>query len=327
MSDDSKASDSKDAKPHRFFSFERIIEIMKLLATVWIALVGSFVTMQFNERQHELSRMEAIAKMLPHVSASGDKTVQPPAAGDSAPQSPAPPVISKGDMGRDGAIWAIFRTANNRTMLRDLAALFPEDIYRVVSSIAVAGGLEHDSDAITALQVASEKLAAKYSTDPQHAEIATRLYNQAVHLKERKASDTTPLTIVDLTTPEVESNAPSQDQQAALLRSLNRLAELHLKDASSSGKRISTGHWQAKQMFKKARQLGMNSKDKLVQLEVAFADRNLGEIYLQEGHPNDALIYLQEGHDLLGTIGGDNKKELALFDDLIEKAKSQAVNR
>lgn len=326
MSDDSKASDSKDQKPHRFFSFERIIEIMKLLATVWIALVGSFVTMQFNERQHELSRMEAIAKMLPHVSTQSDKTEKPPVGSDEPAQSPAPPVISKSDMGRDGAIWAIFRTANNRTMLRDLAALFPEDIYRVVSSIAVAGGLEHDSDAITALQVASEKLAAKYSMDSQQAEIATRLYNQAVHLKERKQSDTTPLAIVDLTTPEVESNGPSQDQQAALLRSLNRLAELHLKDAAS-GKRISTGHWQAKQMFKKARQLGMNSKDKLVQVEVAYADRNLGGIYLQEGHPNDALVYLQEGHDLLGTVGGDNKKELALFDDLIEKAKSQAANR
>jgi hypothetical protein len=324
MVDDAKGSDSKDVKAHKFFTFERMIEIVKLLATVWIALIGSFVTMQFNERQHELSRMEAIAKMLPHVSASGDKDDKPNGA---APSEGSTPLITKSDMGRDGAIWAMFRTANNKTMLRDLAALFPEDIYRVVSSIAVAGGLEHDSEAITALQVASEKLAAKFSSDPRHAEIATRLYNQAVHLKERKPDDTSPLTIVDLTTPEVESNEPSQDQQASLINSLNRLAALHLLDSQATGRKISTGHWQAKQMFKKARQLGKDSKDKLVQVQVALADRNLGQIYLEDGHPNDALLYLQEGHDLLGTVGGDNKKELELFDLSIQKAKANLANR
>ena len=34
------------------------------------------------------------------------------------------PLVSKPDMGKDGAIWAIFRTAKNKAMLRDLASLF-----------------------------------------------------------------------------------------------------------------------------------------------------------------------------------------------------------
>jgi hypothetical protein len=312
MAEDNKGSgaDGKDAKAHRFFTFERTIEILKLLATVWIAFVGSFVTMQFNE----LSRIEAISKMLPHV-ADSDKGGAPSAVPKSS------------DMSRDGAIWAIFRTANNRTMLRDLAALFPDDIYRVVSSIAVAGGLEHDPDAITALQVASEKMAARNAADPQHAELATRLYNQAVHLKERKPDDTSQLSIVDVTTPEVGSLS-SQDQQAALLHSLNRLATLHLADAQvQNGKHVSTGHWQAKQMFKKAREIGIKSSDKLVQKEVEYADRNLGEIYLGEGHPNDALVYLEEAQKLLGTMGGDSAAEAAKVNAAIQKAKTEAASR
>lgn len=306
MAGDNKdvAADSNEATPHRFLTFERTIELMKLFATVWIAFVGSWVTMQFNERQHELSRMEAISKMLPHV-----------ASDDNA----APSVASKPDMGRDGAIWAIFRTAKNKTMLRDLASLFPEDIYRVVSSIAVAGGLEHDQDGITALQVASEKLATRYAGDTAHAELATRLYNQAVRLKERQPNDDTPLYIVDLTTPEVESPA-SQDQAATLLAALNKLAALHLRDSQSS-KQINTGHWQAKQLFKKARQLGANSTDKLVQMQVATADKQLGDIYAGEGHLRDALVYLQEARTLQVTAYGAQSPELAETDAEIAKVQ------
>lgn len=332
-SKDQAAGDAgKDQKPHKFFTFERTIEIAKLLATIWIAFVGSFVTMQFNERQHELSRMEAIAKMLPHVSAGDDK---PSSSDDDAASAPAigatksggkpeAPILGKSDMGRDGAIWAIFRTANNRIMLRDLASLFPEDIYRVVSSIAVAGGLEHDTDAITALQVASEKLAAKYSNDPNHAEMATRLYNQAVRLKERKPTDTSPLTIVDLTTEEVAA-LPSQDQAAALITSLNRLAELHLQDAqNNTGHHVSTGHWQAKQMFKRARQLGIGSPDKLVQAQVAKADEQLGAIYLEEKHPNDALTYLKEARAIQVPLVGEKSGDVQRIDALMAQASSAA---
>ncbi len=91
------------------------------------------------------------------ASAAGKGDSKTDATGAVAVHSKRPP-DGKQRMVRDGAIWAIFRTAQNKNMLRDLANLFPEDIYRVVSSIAASGGLEHDEDELMALQIASEKL-------------------------------------------------------------------------------------------------------------------------------------------------------------------------
>jgi hypothetical protein len=337
------ANDSSEpAKKKHPLTWDRTIEIAKLLATIWVAFVGSYVTMQFNERQHELNRIEAIAKMLPHISSKDSTSTDDSDGEDSTQAGPtvAVPIhVAKGkrvtaakagagsdslktqtvgtnsdaaigvgspiqtsvlgdhDMSRDGAIWAIFRTANNRVMLRDLAALFPQDIYRVVGSIAIAGELEHDKDAMVALQVASEKLATKYSADPRHAELASRLYAQALRLKERKPDDDSPLHIIDLTTDIIE--APTSDEHVAhLVHAVNDLADMHMKDGEGPSKKLNAGHWQAKDLYKRARMIGTGSKDVQVQLQVVRADLGLSKIYLNERVLGDALQYLKEAHKL-----------------------------
>ncbi len=274
----------KPARKHPF-TWERVIDVVKLIATVWVALIGSFVTMQFNERQHELNRIEAISQMLPHM--------------DSAQGKPDE------HMGRDGAIWAIFRTANNRKMLRDLASLFPEDIYRVVSSIAVGGELDHDQDAIVALQVASEKLAAEYSNDPKKAELASKLYAQALMLKERKEGDSNPLRVVDLSAS-MGGSDPTDDQLAALIRSINNLADLHLKEvtAINSKKRSGTNHWQCKQLYQRARQLGQGNQDDQVMEQVARANLSLASLYAMEQLSDNAYKHLREALELESKITG-----------------------
>lgn len=277
----------KPVKRHPF-TWERVIDVVKLIATVWVALIGSFVTMQFNERQHELNRIEAISQMLPHMD-SGNKTPDE-------------------HMGRDGAIWAIFRTANNRKMLRDLASLFPEDIYRVVSSIAVGGELDHDQDAIVALQVASEKLAAEFSNDPKKAELASKLYAQALILKERKENDPNPLRVVDLSAS-MDGSAPTDDQLTALIRSINNLADMHLKEISSAvpathKKRSGTNHWQCKQLYLRARRLGQGNEDDQVLEQVARADLSLAGIYILEQLSDDAYKYLKEALAIEAKITG-----------------------
>lgn len=325
-------------------TWERSIEILKLVATVWVAGVGTIVTMQFNERQHELARIEAIAKMLPHLSAStiepekkaqsesdrrtgaaggaasspavvasaGSKSNKTPAslsAAIAAATAPAPKGKTQSDMSKDGAIWAIFRTANNKMMLRDLASLFPEDIYRVVSSIAVAGGLEHDEDALTALQVASEKLASKY-TDAGRTELAGRLYNQAVRLKERRRGESVPIYIVDLADPEVDS-VQTDEHTHSLIMSLNRLGSLHLQD-SDKAHRINASHWQAKQLFKRARQIGIGEDDNEDKVEAARADVGLSKIYSKEGHEKLAEMYLKEALKIEEeTLGKDNPETVS----------------
>lgn len=318
--------DAPEKKKHPL-TWERTIEIAKLLATIWVAFVGSYVTMQFNERQHELNRIEAIAKMLPHV-ASKNVVVDDSDSDDSTPaavpvssikltggadekaaigktkkavavvpKDNSSPLEETHDMGRDGAIWAIFRTANNRVMLRDLASLFPQDIYRVVSSIAIAGELDHDNDAVTALQVASEKLAAQYSTDPRHAEVAGRLYAQALRLKERNPKDESPLHVIDLSTDLIEATT-SDEHVARLVKSVNDLADLHMREGENAVKKASAAHWQAKDLYKRARQIGINSKDKQVLIQVIRADLGLAEIYLTEHVLGDALQYVKEAHAL-----------------------------
>lgn len=285
-------------------TWERSIEILKLLATVWVALVGTLVTMQFNERQHELNRIEAIAKMLPHIASK-----QSPTAGTDGGAIPINSGLpAEHDMARDGAIWAIFRTANNRTMLRDMASLFPEDIYRVVSSIAISGQLDHDADAITALQISSEKLAAKLSADPANAELAGRLYTQALRLKERKENDDSPLHVVDLTSP--HENATTSDEQLAhLMKSMNDLAVLHSNELES-GKHSSGSGWQSKELYQRSRKVGLGVKDTQVRLQVIRADLGLSAIYIKLNLLEDAVSFLKEARhlesDVLGKANHDD---------------------
>jgi len=301
--DGQAAAAEKKPEKKTFWTWERTIEILKLVATIWVALLGSFVTMQFNERQHELSRIEAIAKILPHIAHSSSNNKS-----ETAPNSP-----EIEDMGRDGAIWAVFRTASNRTMLRDLAALFPKDIYRVVSSIAVAGELDHDSDALVALQVSSEKLAARYSTDPRRAELANKLYAQALRLKERKPDDPTPLQVVDLSSELVHDTKPTDDQMASLVKSINDLAEVHLRDSNMVTKKQSTAsHSQAKQLYQRARQLGLTDKDEQVMEQVVRSDLALATLAVEEQLADDAFLYLKEALTLESKITGKPSLEANL---------------
>lgn len=336
--------DATKKQPSHHFTWERSIEILKLVATVWVAGVGTIVTMQFNERQHELARIEAIAKMLPHLAASsveserktrsessrtataadgaesqtnkgsvpaGQDAKSAPPSNDpaSAKVSAAPPKgRTQSDMSKDGAIWAIFRTANNKVMLRDLASLFPEDIYRVVSSIAVAGGLERDEDALTALQVASEKLASKY-TDAGRTELAGRLYSQAVRLKERRRGESVPVYIVDIADPEVDA-MESGEHTHSLILSLNKLGNLHMQESDKT-RRINASHWQAKQLFKRARQIGMDTPTKEDEIEAARADVGLAKIYSREGHAKLAESYLREALRIEDKVLSKDSPELA----------------
>lgn len=283
------------------FTWERVIDVVKLIATVWVACLGSWVTMQFNDRQHELNRIEAISQMLPHMSSSS-----PSNSGSSSGSGSGAAKADSGDhMSRDGAIWAVFRTANNRKMLRDLASLFPEDIYRVVSSIAISGELDQDNDAIVALQVASEKLASEYSNDPKRAEAASRLYAQALMLKERKEDDKSPLRIIDLSTLMAGSD-PTDDQLANLIKSINNLADVHSKEiANPSPKRKSGGtHWTSKQLYLRARNLGINSKDEQVLQQVARADLSLANLYIMDQLADDAYKYLKEALQVESKVTG-----------------------
>ncbi|HEY9784792.1 MAG TPA: hypothetical protein V6D17_05255 [Candidatus Obscuribacterales bacterium] len=294
---------SAENKDH--ITWERSIEIFKVLATLWVAGVGTIVTMQFNERQHELNRIEAIAKMLPHLSVKADQQ-----------NSKNPGASRNPDMSRDGAIWAIYRTANNKTMLRDLASLFPEDIYRVVSSTAQGGGLSQDHDAMAALEVASEKLAAKFTSEKK-TELALRLYDQAVRLRQRSAGDPTPIHIVDITDAEVQGQ-PAADETGALISSVNKLGELHWKDSEKS-KGVNTHHFQAKQLYKRARDIGKGSSDKDVKSQVAIADTHLGKIYAAEHHFERAQEYLKEAKALLTETSGADSAAVKETDRLLSE--------
>lgn len=297
---------SGESKPKKGWTWERTIEISKIAATLYAACLGTFVTMQFNERQHELARIEAIAKMLPSLAAreieeekhnfstgkvDENVVVEHPAARSSSQ--------SKQRMVRDGAIWAIFRTAQNKNMLRDLANLFPEDIYRVVSSIAASGSLEHDEDEIMALQIASEKLANKYMDENDNA-LAAKLYSQALRLKERLRGQSQPLFIVDLNDRNVEE-LPAEaiaDRQSALLASLNRLGDLHSQDSEESHK-VNTGHYQSKQLYNRVRNLGKGATEPGVKMQVVRADQGLARLYEREKRYKTAEAYLSDALKLL----------------------------
>jgi hypothetical protein len=292
----SPVAESKPEKKH-WLTWERTIEILKLAATIWAALLGSYVTMEYNQRQNELNRIQAIAQMLPHIGGAG--------ASKSADAKTGQPTGD--EMSRDGAFWAIFRTANDRVMLRDLASLFPLDIYRVVSSIALAGELDHDPDAIEALQVSSEKLAAQFSSDPKHAELASRLYDQALKLRERKPDDLSPLRVVDLAS-QVAGTEPTGDQMSDLVKSINDLADAHLKGrpAPHGGTKKESGATllEAKQLYKRARLLGINNDDQQVQEQVARADLALASMYVDDKLSDDAMKYMKEAFILEGKITG-----------------------
>lgn len=303
-----------DSKPKKGWTWERTIEISKIAATLYAACLGTFVTMQFNERQHELARIEAIAKMLPSLAAREVEEEKhnfsmPAMSGNSDGKSdrkalPEGPLArsnseNKQRMVRDGAIWAIFRTAQNKNMLRDLANLFPEDIYRVVSSIAASGGLEHDEDEIMALQIASEKLANKYMDENDNA-LAAKLYNQALRLKERMRGQSQPLFIVDLNDRNVEElpDEAIADRQSALLASLNRLGDLHSQDSEESH-RVNTGHYQSKQLYNRVRNLGKGSSEPGVKMQVVRADQGLARLYEKEKRYRTAEAFLSDALKLL----------------------------
>lgn len=301
--DEPKAKEKKSGK-FGWLTWEHTLDITKVLLTFYAACIGTFVTMQFNERQHELARMEAIAKMLPHLaqyeeepddsSDSTDKSGQKNS--QTALQEKAnKPQKASAHLARDGAMWAIFRTANNKTMLRDLASLFPEDIYRVVSSIAASGALNNDPEAVTALQVSSEKLASKYS-NTSHTELASRLYSQALHLKENKATVQGPISIIDLNDLESEL-VPNEEHMDDMLKSMNKLADMHRKESESSTA-PSTGRWTAKQMYKRVRSLGNKTPSNKAKLEVAQADLALANLYLKEHKRQTAVFYLKEALQL-----------------------------
>ncbi len=317
---------SSDSKAKKGWTWERTIEVSKIVATLYAACLGTFVTMQFNERQHELARIEAIAKMLPSLAAKEAEqekhTVEYSAnetngigSKTAGGQSPAPSqqmrhaADSKQRIVRDGAIWAIFRTAQNKNMLRDLANLFPEDIYRVVSSIAASGGLEHDQDEIMALQIASEKLANKYM-DENNNVLAAKLYNQALRLKERLDGKPEALFIVDLNDTSVEE-LPEElagDRQAVLLASLNKLGDLHSRDSEESHK-VNTGHFQSKQLFNRVRALGKNSTDLSARMEVARADQGLARLYEKEKRYKTAAFFLTDALKIVKDKHGDGSPE------------------
>lgn len=329
---------SGESKPKKGWTWERTIEISKIGATLYAACLGTFVTMQFNERQHELARIEAIAKMLPSLAAkeveeeklnlasavvaassSGkpDKKATDALANELSTSSPAHKVAdSKRRMVRDGAIWAIFRTAQNKNMLRDLANLFPEDIYRVVSSIAASGGLEHDEDEIMALQIASEKLGNKYMDENDNA-LAAKLYNQALRLKERLRGQSQPLFIVDLNDRNIEElpDEATADRQAVLLASLNRLGDLHSLESEESHK-VNTGHFQSKQLYNRVRNLGKSSTEPATQLEVVRADRGLARLYEKEKRYKTAAFFLNEALKIVKDKRGDNPDQAKIETEL-----------
>jgi hypothetical protein len=294
-----QTQDDKHPQKKGFFTWERVIEILKIAVTIWAALLGSYVTMQYNQRQNELNRIEAIAQLLPHMSAKEDARKSSDPAGSD-------------DMSRDGAFWAIFRTANNRVMLRDLASLFPRDIYRVVSSIANTGEFDHDGDALCALQVASEKLASQLSADPRHTEMASRLYNQALSLRERNLNDPTPLRVVDIS-GQLTGADPTDDQLAALIKSINDLADQHQKEsnaiAAEKKNKAAVNHQEATDLYKRARKRGLDSKDQQVQEQVARADLELAKIYVTKQVPDLALQYLREAVNLESKITGKSTDE------------------
>ena len=314
------SSQTPEKKHH--LTWERSIEILKVAVTLWAALLGSFVTMQYNARQNELNRIQAIAQMLPHIGSSTQ---------DTSKSGQGKDVLNPGDeMAREGAFWAIFRTANDRVMLRDLASLFPLDIYRVVSSIARAGELNHDPDAVVALEVASEKLAADYSMDPKHAELASRLYDQALRLRLRTADDDTPLRVVELS-EQSASTEPTGDQLANLVKSINDLADARFTEAGSKTEnKTIPSHFEAKQLYKRARKLGKDSNDQQVQEQVARADIALAHMCAKEKLADDSFFYLKEEIALETKITGKNDETRlirAIDEDGDGHADSQELER
>lgn len=311
-----KPKPEPEKKKIGWLSWERDVEVLKIAVTFYAACIGTFVTFQFNERQHELNRIEAIAKMLPHLDESSSSDAEQPPAENESPQaepaanaaSTAKPTAKKHTshkMTRDGAIWAIFRTANNKTMLRDLAALFPEDIYRVVSSIAASGGLNNDDDALTALQVSSEKLANKYAA-ANDTVLASRLYHQALKLKQRTKGSDESFTIVDITDQALDEPT-GDDHIAEMLRSLNKLGEIH-RNESESGNKVSTGRWNAKQMYKRVRELGKKSTSNKAKAEVIIADTALSELYIKDHRLDTARVFLAESVKLSEDLNGKDSK-------------------
>lgn len=329
----SRGGMESDKAPKKGWTWERTIEVSKIVATLYAACLGTFVTMQFNERQHELARIEAIAKMLPslaaqeheheHIAPSAELDADADGKPTAVKTSPGKAAENKQRMVRDGAIWAIFRTAQNKNMLRDLASLFPQDIYRVVSSIAASGGLEHDEDEIMALQIASEKLANKYMDENDNV-MASKLYNQALRLKERLSGQNVPLFIVDLNDRVVEE-LPGEavaDRQSSLLASLNKLGELHSIDSDETH-RVNTGHFQSKQLFNRVRSLGKESKDPAARAEVVRADQGLAHLYEREKRYKTALAYLNEALAIEKEIKGDKSSVAGKLEAELTRVKAQ----
>ncbi len=295
------AAAEKDDKPARkpFWTWDRFIDLLKILATLYAACIGTIVTMQFNERQHELARIEAIAQLLPHLAHSEVQHSAPApsnAASSAGQDSAASSEDRESRLVRDGTMWAIFRTAQNKTMLRDLAALFPEDVYRVVGSIAAADALE-DQDGITALEVASEKMAARYAAEGKSG-LAGRLYDQALRLKKHEdGTSTAPLDIIDLTNLEhfdLRKYKDNDEQVLDLMKSANRLAEAHVVE-SETATGVNTTHSDAKTFYMHAIEAGkQHAESRAIQSELSKSYDGMSKICLQENNLDGAIRWMRE---------------------------------
>src|SRR5262249_25629623 len=145
-----------------------------------------------------------------------------------------------------------------------------------------------------------------------HADLSSRLFAQALQLKDRSPDDESPIHVIDLTTEKASETEPTGDQLAKLLQSMNDLADAHLKDNTtphpsnqhSAQAAARDTHWQAKQLFKRARQLGLASSDQQVLEQLMRADLGLARLYVVEQLSDDAFKYLKEAYGIEAKITG-----------------------
>ena len=149
-----------------------------------------------------------------------------------------------------------------------------------------------------------------HSSDSKRAELASRLYAQALRLRARTPDDQSPLRVLDLTADKTADSETTGDQLASLTQTINDLAESHLKDQPASDNknpqsRSRDTHWQAKQLYKRARQLGVKSDDQQVLEQVMRADLGLAQLYVAEQLSDDAFKYLKEAFAIESKITGN----------------------
>jgi hypothetical protein len=94
------------------------------------------------------------------------------------------------------------------------------------------------------------------------------------------------------------------------------LADLHRQESESS-KTITTSHWQAKQLYKRVRNLAKDAKGKNSQLEMAKADLGLASLYGKEKRYDSAVFYANEAVQLRqAALGKDDPLVVAAQQEL-----------